>query len=204
MFVRGFLLICFCLASVGCQTMGPNQQRDTAIGALTGSMVGAAIGDSRGQAAQGALVGAMAGGLTGNAVGSATDREIDRARGMQQLAFDEFRRGTLSFQQIVDLHVSGVGPEVIVRQVQTQGLLKSPTADDLIFLQSHGVSDQVLLACQSVIPLADNLPWRSASVSPEANLVYPVIAPCPPVYFAPPYRPMHRRHSGRVGVHIGF
>ena len=133
MIVRGCLFIFFCFNSVGCQSMGANQKRDTALGALAGSMVGAAIGDSKGQAAQGTLVGAMAGGLGGNAVGAAAENKIDRTRQIQQLTFEEIRRGTLSFDQIVDLHVSGLGAEVIARQVQTQGLFQRPNAGDLIF-----------------------------------------------------------------------
>ena len=204
MIIRVCLLSLLCCVNLGCQTMGPNQQRGTAIGALTGSMIGAAVGQSQGKAPEGALIGAVAGAATGNAVGNATDQEIQQARYNQQLEAEQARLAALSFDQIVQMHNSGLGADVIARQIQTQGLRQLPTANDLIFLQSNGLPDTVLMTCQSAIQCPPAGPNGSVRIAPECELVFPVVSPCPAVRFAPPHRHFHHDHPGSMGLHIGF
>jgi len=57
-----------------CADMGPNAQRNTAIGALGGAAVGGVIGHQSGNAGKGALIGAGAGAIGGNIVGKKQDQ----------------------------------------------------------------------------------------------------------------------------------
>ena len=204
MIIRCCLLGLLCCVNLGCQTMGPNEQRGTAFGALTGSMIGAAVGQSQGKAPEGALIGAVAGAATGNAVGNATDQEIQQAHYNQQLEAEQARLAALSFEQIIQMHNSGLGADVIARQIQTQGLRQLPTANDLIFLQSNGLPDTVLMACQSAVQFPSGGPGGPVRIVPQCELVYPLVAPCPAVRFPPPHRHFHRDHPSSMGFHIGF
>ncbi len=181
--------------------MGPNQQRGTSLGALTGGMLGAAVGSGQGKGAEGALIGAVAGAATGNIVGDAADQEIEQARYEQQLATERAYLAALSFEQLIQMHASGLGEDVIIRQIQTQGLRQPTRTDDLIFLRSSGLPDAVLLACQSAS--LQSGPSREVRVVPACEVVYPVV-PCPAVRFPPPYRRFYHEHPPAMGIHIGF
>ena len=203
MVIRVGVLGLLCLVS-GCQTMGPNEQRGTAIGALTGGMVGAAVGNSRGKSPEGALIGAVAGAATGNAIGNATDQEIQQARYEERLQVEQARQAALSFDQIVQMHNRGLGPDVIVRQIQSQGVRQLPTVNDLIFLQTNGLPDAVLIACQSAVPCSAAPVTGPVRIVPEYEVVYPVVPPCPVVPLVPPRRHFHYHRPNSVGFHFGF
>ncbi|MEE2827090.1 MAG: glycine zipper family protein, partial [Planctomycetota bacterium] len=188
------------VCNVGCQSMGPNEQRGTALGALTGGMLGAAVGNARGKSPEGALIGAVAGAATGNAIGNATDQEVEQVKYDERIRAMQARQAALTFEQVVELNARGLGSDVIVRQIQTQGLRALPTVNDLIFLQSHGVPDAVLLACQSAVPCQAAAPVRAVQIVPEYEVVYPLSPPCPVV--SPP-RHFHYHRPGSVGFHFG-
>ncbi|MCH2182813.1 MAG: glycine zipper domain-containing protein [Mariniblastus sp.] len=197
-------LLGFLCCVTGCQTMGPNEQRGTALGALTGGMVGAAVGSSQGKSPEGALIGAVAGAATGNAIGNATDQEIQQARYDERVRAEQARQAALTFDQIVEMQVRGLGPDVIVRQIQAQGLRQLPTVNDLIFLQNNGLPDTVLIACQSAVPFRSTPPAGSVRIVPECEVVYPVVRPCPVVPWGPPPRHFHYQRPGSIGFHFGF
>ena len=184
--------------------MGPNEQRGTALGALTGGMVGAAVGNARGKSPEAALIGAVAGAATGNAIGNATDQEVEQVKYEERIQAMQARQAALTFEQIVEMNARGLGSDVIVRQIQTQGLRQLPTVADLIFLQSNGLPDAVLLACQAAVSNQAAPPVQAVRVVPEYEVVYPLPPPCPVVPLGPPPRHFHYPRPGSVGFHFGF
>ena len=133
----------------GCQTIGPNTAGGGAIGTLAGSLTGAAIGATEGKAPEGALIGALAGGTAGSVFGSAIDRDVQQQRFAQQQFVNQQIAGAITMDQVVRMTQSGLGGDVVTRQIASQGIARRPTIEDLIFLKQNGVQDNVIHALQS-------------------------------------------------------
>lgn len=147
--VLGWLLLTGCQAGPGAATGG-------ALGTLTGGLAGAAIGASEGKGPEGALIGALAGGTLGSVAGHAVDRSVEQDR-LNYLHQQQDQRGNaVNFEQIIRMTQSGLGSEVIARQIHNQGILRRPTIDELIYLQNSGVDNIVIQAIQNA-PIAGNI-----------------------------------------------
>ncbi|HVW02297.1 MAG TPA: glycine zipper domain-containing protein [Planctomycetaceae bacterium] len=152
--------------------------RGALVGGLTGAGVGAALGEAAGNPLAGAVIGAGVGTLTGAAVGSSLD-EIE-ARNRAQIAAQmgrPVREGAVTTQEVVAMSQAGVDEGVIVRHVQINGVAQPLQSNDIIALQTAGVSPKVIQAMQQP-------PIRRVAVGPP---------PPPPVivqpYFVSPFGP---------------
>ena len=192
---------------VGCQTARPNTAAGGLFGAAAGSVLGAAIGAHEGKIGEGALIGGLAGGSLGGLMGNQADQADARDARLYQAQLQSQRDAAISMDQVVQLTRSGLSDDVIANQIQRQGILASPTNNDLILLKQNGVSDRVIAALQSA-PIAGNqLPVQTPLVvQPDVMVVDPV---CPPVLLGPlppphyrHFHPGHRRSS--VGISVGF
>lgn len=198
-FVVAIGLVC-CWAS-GCHTAGYNTRQGGLTGGLAGTAIGAAVGASEGKALEGALIGGTTGGLFGSAIGNNMDRAEAEEYAVQQASYNQVVSAALSTQQVAEMANSGLSDSVIMGQIQSSGIQRSVTAEDLVWLKQRGVTDEVIGAMQRA-----RTPQTAVA---QRNIPRPVIieeryihAPphcgyaCPPPYF----HHRHRRHR-RNGVH---
>lgn len=197
------LFIGLAISVTGCQTVGPGTAAGGAFGTFAGGLTGAAIGSKDGKTSEGALVGALTGGTLGAVAGNAVDRQVERENFEFQQGQAQQRLGAVSQSQILQMTQSGLSNDVIARQIQTQGIVRRPTTDDLINLKNQGVHDSVILAIQNASVAGAQLP--------PTYIHQPVEIVRQPVYVEsygfPPRRAYipKRRHCGpRAGVSVRF
>lgn len=76
-----FLIVLLSLTTLGCSSMGPQEERWTSAGVVTGGIIGSFFGTGSGHIV-GAAIGATLGGVAGNYVGQRWDeQEEDRNYG---------------------------------------------------------------------------------------------------------------------------
>ncbi len=73
--MKHLLLTGLAIASLSSCATGPNAQRGTVVGGLTGAAAGGIIGHQSGRGLEGAAIGAGVGAAAGNTIGNAQDRE---------------------------------------------------------------------------------------------------------------------------------
>ena len=132
----------FALQAAGCAY---NTGRLAGVGAVTGAMAGGAVSKH----GKGALIGSAIGAVSGAAVGSAIDEEAARNRAAIEQRIGQPAQGAVSFEQVVAMTQAGLSENVIASHINTYGVLRPPTANDLIQLRQSGVNDSVLQALQS-------------------------------------------------------
>ena len=124
------VIISLCMSSaIGC-TYDNYAQRGAMIGGVTGSTLGAAIGDASDAPLAGAAVGALAGTLTGEAMGDGVDQDLALQQSYPMAEQQRLARAVTP-AQLIQMSQSGLSDDVIVTQVQSQGVSFSPTATDL-------------------------------------------------------------------------
>ena len=139
-------------SSVGCASNGANN------GALAGTLVGGALGAAVGEASDNPLAGAVLGGVGGAVVGSAIGEANDRAdaNAIAQASYERdvaaAQRARISVDEVIQLTINGVAPEVIVNHVRQNGGYGPLNAGDLITLQQNGVDPRVVSALQTAPP----------------------------------------------------
>ena len=146
-------LLLIAMLNTGCQTVGPGTATGGAFGTLAGGLTGAAIGATEGKSTEGALIGAVTGGTLGSIAGNATDRQNERDQLQYNNAIAAERRAAVSMHQIVQMTDNGLGKNVIISQINNQGVDRRPSIDDLIVLKNRGVDEDVIQAFQNA-PMA--------------------------------------------------
>ena len=204
---RFYVLVALLVFLSGCRTLGPNAAGGGAFGGLAGGLAGAAIGATEGKAPEGALIGAVTGATVGTIAGNAVDRDKQQQRLADQQYRNQRLAGAISMEQIVRMTQSGLGSDVVARQISSQGVAKRPTIDDLIFLKQNGVDDRIIQAMQTAPVAGQVLPASYVQASPVVVEPAPVIIESyPPFYprrFCPPPRRPRRRPQG-VELSFGF
>ena len=186
------VIISLCMSSaIGC-TYDNYAQRGAMIGGVTGSALGAAIGDASDAPLAGAAVGALAGTLTGAAIGDGVDQDLALQQSYRMAEQQRLARAVPP-AQLIQMSQSGLSDDVIVTQVQSQGVSFSPTANDLISLKAQGVSDAVLNAVQSQSRQPMPVPQRpNRPVVVEEHYYHPWPRPSfrryAPAHYCPPSR----------------
>jgi hypothetical protein len=178
--------------------------RGAGVGAIGGAGVGALVGNAVGDTAAGALIGAGVGALGGAAVGGAIDdvQAQNRAEIAAQLG-RQVQPGAATIEEVVNLSRSGVDPRLITNYVRTSGMARPLTANDLIYLQSNGVSVEVIQMMQN--------PPAPVATGPMVAQGRPVIveehyypAPyCGPHWGYYHHHPRHCDPHVSWGIHIG-
>ena len=130
-----------CLATMGCQSVGPHQYRGGLIGGGAGSLIGAAIGATDGKPLEGAAIG----GAIGSTIGSLEGRQVDQENMAYQRAVNA---QATHIDQVVQMTRSGLSEEVIINQIRSTGIAARPSHEQLIYLKNSGVSDRVISAMQ--------------------------------------------------------
>lgn len=184
----------------GCHTMGPGARAGAGLGGSTGALAGAAIGSHHGNALEGALIGGALGTLAGATVGDSVDELEYRDAVTRQNALGQAHQQAVSVTQLIQMSGSGLGDELIINQIRSNGCQTRLTTQDLIQLKQQGVSDQVIHAYQTLSrggagPIDIYCPYEPGPIPGYA---------CPPIH-RPIYRgPPRHRSPLRFGVDIDF
>jgi len=163
--------------------------KGAALGGLAGGLTGAALGDRSGHAVGGALVGSAVGALTGAAVGDSMDAELERRQATMQ---QQTRlANTVSISDVKQMAASGLGDDVIINHIRTNGVRRNLTPREIIQLHEQGVSEAVIDAMQqeAASPPAPVSVVRGPPVVIEESYVVPG-------YWGPP-RPRYYHHPPR-------
>jgi hypothetical protein len=165
------LAACLVAALAGGCASPYHADRGALFGGATGAGVGALVGEAVGHPAAGALIGAGVGTVSGAAVGSELDGIEARNQAMiaSQLGQPP-APGAVSINEVIAMTQNGVGENLIVNLIRSNGVERPPQSGDLITLERAKVSPRVIEAMQtSAVPMAA-----------------PVVVPGPPVMVAPP------------------
>jgi hypothetical protein len=176
----------------------PDRLRPRAYGARGGArrvgrrLAGAAIGKHNGETAAGALLGGAVGLIAGSAIGGAKDDDAARRQAMYQYQAQAAYRA-ITPQQVVTMTHSGVNPNVIITQIQQNGVSRRLEVSEVIWLHQQGVNEAVITVMQ-------NAPIATAVVAPAPVYSAPVVveehyyhAPAPRYYRYPHHHHYHRR-----------
>ncbi|MBW3600497.1 MAG: hypothetical protein KY475_24935, partial [Planctomycetes bacterium] len=179
-------------------------ERGAVIGGLGGALAGAAIGKHNGETAAGALLGGAVGLIAGSAIGDAKDRDITRQHAAYQYHVQAASRA-ITPSQVVTMTHSGVNPQVIITQIQQNGVARRLEVNEVIWLHQQGVNESVITAMQ-------HAPLATAVVAPPPAYSPPVVVqehhyytPRPRYYHYPRYHHHHHHHrpSFYGGITIG-
>lgn len=194
-------LISCSVVTSGCQTTGPYTRDGALTGGLTGTAIGAVIGAADGKPLEGALIGAASGTALGGAVGNSIDREVAEQRAEHQLLRQQALAGSIGIGQVISMSQSGLDDQIIINQINSQGVATRPTPTDLMTLKQAGVSNEVIGALQTAAPVS----------VPARHIERPIIVEehwvAPPGYYHYPPRgrychPYRRRHGWDFSVHF--
>ncbi|MCH5374262.1 MAG: glycine zipper domain-containing protein [Planctomycetes bacterium] len=202
------LAICVVLAArpaLG-QSFHDNRNKGMTFGALMGALTGAAIGEHNDKPLAGAAIGTAVGALAGAAIGDTADNDIARQQAYRQQQVDYQLAQAASIDQVISMSQAGLGDNVIVTHIQTNGVVYRPQANDLIVLKQAGVSDPVIRAMQTA-RLATAPPpapvYRDRVIVEERHYVAPVYPYRAYPWHYPPPRPPYPRSGVHWGVTIG-
>jgi uncharacterized protein YqgC (DUF456 family) len=137
-FSLGFVALA-ALSVSGCAT---NTGTGALVGGATGAGVGALVGSATGHAGTGAAIGAGVGALTGAVVGNSVDEQQQRDRAVIA------NRGGVTKEEVVSMTSNHIQEGLIMNQIQSRGMAYPVSTNDVIWLHSCGVSDQVIAVMQ--------------------------------------------------------
>ena len=129
------------IAFTSCMT--PQGRPDyTASGALAGGATGAIIGGMAEHPGVGALAGAVLGGIIGHGMDQAQESQL-RAQAPQTM--ERIEEGEpLTIADVEALTKAGISDDLIISQIRNSRTVYYLTAQDIIALKNHGVSDRVI------------------------------------------------------------
>lgn len=130
---------------------GQTHTQDGAIlGGLAGAIAGGIIGHQNDETPEGALIGGALGAITGGVLGNSKDQQIARQRYYQHQAWQQRLRVAVSPNDVVNMTRRGVSEQLIINQIQSNGVTQRLGTRDIISLHEQGVSENVIVAMQNV------------------------------------------------------
>ncbi len=159
-------------------------------GGAAGAVIGGIIGHQNDETTEGALIGGAVGAIAGGLLGNQRDQQNYRGYQYQQQQAALYRQG-VSFQDVVVMSQNGVSQQVIINQIQSNGVQQRPGVHDIIGLHQQGVSEPVINAMQQ------------ARMSTQP---YPVVQQRPVVveqYYQPQPYIIYRQPQPNVFFHYG-
>lgn len=189
--------------SAGCQSPYYTD-RGALGGGLAGAGIGAIVGDAVGSAGAGTAIGAGIGALTGATIGGAMD-EME-ARHRAEIAGQLGRpvaSGAATIEEVAAMSRAGVQPRLISNYVNSAGVARPITAQDVIYLHQQGVATEVIDTMQR--PQVAARPARIAS-QPGPPVIIQEHVYGPPVYCHPRPHRFYRHHfrHHHHHPHVGF
>jgi hypothetical protein len=181
--------------AIGCQSPY-YADRGAAAGGLLGAGTGAIIGSQTGDPLAGAAIGAGIGALGGGIFGSQMDEAA--ARNRAEIAAHMGRQvasGAATPEEVVAMTRAGVDPRMMVSYVQTSGVSRPLTANDIIMLHQQGVPPEVVQAMNAP-PAAPVQVVQGPPIGPPVIVEEHYYGP--PVFYGPP------RHCHPCGPRVGW
>lgn len=178
-----------------------NTQRGAVAGGAAGAIIGGIVGKQNNETAEGALIGGALGALTGGLMGNDRDRQVQQQFYYQQQQAAAYRNG-ISLNDVTNLSGNGVSSEVIINQIQINGVQQRIGVNEIIALHQQGVNNRVIDAMQRA-PLATDL--RVTPSPPQYPVVVePVVVPRV-IWATPrPHYPPHHHRPYRRGSSFHF
>lgn len=185
-------------------------QRGATLGGLAGAVAGGLIGDHNGEAGAGAAIGGALGAVTGGLLGNAADKDAQLAR---QRAYEQqlYRQqsatqrhavrtqGAVSIRDVISMSRSGLGDSLIMNQIRTRGIERTPQVSDIIAMHEQGVREGVIATMQEarVAGESDTTASYPAAAAAAASPVIIHEREVVPYYPVPRYYgPRHYHHYG--------
>lgn len=209
-------------ASVSAQT---NSQRDAVIGGVAGAILGGIAGKQNDETPEGIAIGGVAGAIAGHVIGKAKDKNLQdqyyyqqqslqAARQRQQYQAAQLQKA-VSVQDAISLSNSGVSPQLIINQINANGVQQEIGVSEIITLHQNGVSELVINEMQR--SATGGIASSNSSLQTHANVVThqpPVVVQQAPVIVSRP-RPtiviehgspydIYRSHRGYYPHHGGY
>jgi len=116
-------------------------------GGVLGAGAGALLGSATGHAGAGAAIGAGVGAVTGGLIGNSQDKA--EAKQKQAAADWAAQNPPLGLDGIVQMTQSHISDDLIIRQMVATRSYYNLRPEDITYLKSQGVSDQVIAYMQS-------------------------------------------------------
>ena len=170
-------------------------QRGAITGGAAGAVIGGIIGNQNDETPEGVLIGGAVGAIAGGLFGKQQDHEQFRNyQHQQQVAQHKaalYSRG-VSLNDVVALTQTGVSTEVILKQIEINGVKRRVGVNEIIALHQQGVNSIVIEAMQHARLATAAHPagpvLRSRPV-PVQTVVSPhvIIAPAPIPLYRPSY-----------------
>ncbi len=203
-------------------------QRGATLGGLAGAVAGGLIGDHNGEAGAGAAIGGALGAVTGGLLGNAADKdaELSRQRAYQKQVYRQQAttqqhavrtQGAVSIRDVISMSRSGLGDSVIINQIRTRGIDRTPQVSDIIAMHEQGVREGVIATMQEARVAGESsappsYPAATAAAAPSPVIIHEreVVPYYPlPRYYGPRhyhhyYGPPHPRHRRGYEFRIGF
>jgi hypothetical protein len=133
--------------ATGCFTLAGG-----AIGGTLGGGVGLVGGVCTGHPVEGITIGATGGAVVGAATGAVVDTVITAPLRIPGAIADAVRSPPgMSVDDVIDMHESGVATDMIILQIQAEGMKKRPTSQDLVRLAQKNVAQDIVIAMRSNI-----------------------------------------------------
>ena len=185
-----------------------NAQQGVKLGGIAGAIIGGIAGHQNDETLGGVAIGGAVGALAGGLAGKSKDNHLIQQHQYQQhaqLAQQERLGRAVSLEDAVILTRSGVSPNLIINQINDNGVTHRLVVNDIIQLHQNGVSESVITAMQSA-HLASQ-PFSSARISQaQAPVVVHrqaavVLQPVPPIGGIQIYSRPRPQHYHRGGGH---
>lgn len=131
-----------------------NSQRDAVIGGVAGAIIGGIAGKQNDETPEGIAIGGVAGAIAGHMLGKAKDRSAEdhyyyRQQAVQAAQQRQYHQAvqlqkSVSIQDAISMSNSGVSPQLIINQIQSNGVQQEIGVSEIITLHQNGVSEVVI------------------------------------------------------------
>ncbi|MFH1413660.1 MAG: glycine zipper domain-containing protein [Candidatus Omnitrophota bacterium] len=148
------LCLGFTFIALGCQSSKTRAGEGAVLGGLLGAAAGGIIGHQSHHGGEGAAIGAAAGAVTGAIVGSQIEKEPQQPAATQTPAVAQAQEpapsvtvanpNQMSIQQIIEFTDQNIDEKVIIDKIRLSNSRFNLSADDIAYLQQHGVSQNVI------------------------------------------------------------
>jgi len=179
-----------------------NTQRGALAGGTAGAIIGGIIGNQNDETPEGVLIGGAVGALAGGLLGNEHDQQIRRQINYQQQQATAYRNG-VSMNDAISLSRNGLSSDVIINQIQINGVQQRIGVNEIIALHQQGVDNRVIDAMQRA-PLAGSIPIRTQPTVVLAPTVVPHVMRVPYPYHHRHYRRPHPYRSGGTSLHFHY
>ena len=185
-----------------------NAQRDAVVGGVAGAIIGGIVGKQNDETPEGIAIGGVAGAIAGGLLGKNKDRQVQEQYYYQQQAQAQqvyAQQRAVSIADAVSMSQSGVGDQVVISQIRSNGVSQEIGVNEIIALHQNGVSETVINAMQQSAQggIAAATPQRQAVTVVERAVPVPVHVPGPVIVERYSYGRPHYGHRSYPGPQRG-